>query len=527
MPFSKIKISKGQSLLIITLLLAVYYLVCGYALNDMGYTNLESLFYVEKVRIIFEGVGYKLKVIGLTAPIIPFFATIAFTIINPLMAPVIASCLGTAFLFYLIAGAVVRNLKDDFYLFLLLALFLFHPGLVYTACSGKSIYMVLVFFYLFFFNLFRYYSSNTTFHVSIASVCLVMLLFCDYKFIWLTLFFIPLIFSMAIHSLNLAEKESIFRMALSFNNPSLRRKLINKTFALYIILFILPIASVICYKLLNLTNANDVDYFLQSPYATWTVLADRLNYDLAAADPKAEVAEVSLLISAKAAAFCPLIILMMFFFRDKLYQILTLLTPFAFVEFMHLKYEKTVIAYQYYLIFLVLAILCVIIKGAAVKQQFAFKTALGIIIALQVFTGYYFLKNSPSDEERKFITAFIDRKVEESDDEQDEDKDMANYINGLPENSRVLLDDAVAYKIVAFTDNIPGLILPYQETYLGAVETPRDYAEYILVTTPKNLMSGYTLLSSKYPPLLYQSTSNYATLQKVHETPNWALYRFL
>lgn len=510
---------------IITVFLAVYYLVCGYVLNDMGYTTLESVFYVEKVRIIFEGVGYKLKVIGLTAPIIPFFATIAFTIINPLLAPVIASGIGTAFLFYLIAGTVIRNLKDDFYLYLLLAIFLFHPGILYMACSGKSIYLVLVFFYLFFFNLFRYYTSNTTFHISIASVCLVMLLFCDYKFIWITLFFIPLIFSMAIQSLNLAEKESIFRMTLSFNNPSLRRKLINKTFALYIILFILPIASVICYKLLNLTNANDVDYFLQSPYATWTVLADRLNYDLVSADPKGELAEVSLLITVNAIAFCPLLVVMMFFFRDKLYQILTLITPFAFLEFLHLKYDKTPIAYQYYLVFLVLAILCVIIKGASVKQQFAFKIALGLLMAVQIFTGYYFLKNSSSEEERKFVTYFIDRgEVEEI---EDEDKEMASYINGLPEKSRVLMDDAVAYKIVAFTDNISRLILPYQDGYLGAVETPRDYAEYILVTTPKNLSSGYTLLSSKYPPLLYQTTSNYATLQKVHETPNWALYRFL
>ncbi|PJJ80445.1 hypothetical protein [Mucilaginibacter auburnensis] len=525
MSLRKIKITSGQSLLIITSLLAIYYLVCGYVLSDMGYSNLESVFYVEKVRIIFEGIGYKLKVMGLTSPIIPFFATFAFTVIDPLLAPVIASCLGTAVLFYMIAGEITKRLKDDFYLFLLLAVFLFHPGLLYTACSGKSIYLVLIFFYLFFVNLFRYYTSNTTFHVSIASICLVILLFCDYKFIWLTLFFIPLVFSISIQSLNLAEKESIFRMTMSFNSPSLRRKLINKTFALYIILFVLPIASIVCYKLLNLTNANDVDYFLQSPYSTWTVLADRLNYDLTAMNPGADNTEVSLLITAKIIAFCPLIVVMMFFFRNKVYQVLTLLTPFAFVEFLHLKYDKTPIAYQYYLIFLVLAILCIIIKGANIKQQLIFKVALGFIMLLQCYTGYYFLKNSSSDEERKFIAAFIDRKLDEE--KADEDRNMANYINGLPENTRVLVDDAVAYKIVAYTDNIKGLILPYQDNYVGAVESPGDYAQYILVTSPKNLMAGYTLLSSKYPPLLYQTANNYATLQKVHETPNWVLYRFL
>ncbi len=523
MLFSKIKISKGRSLLIITLLLAVYYLICGYVLNDMGYNNLESLFYVEKVRIIFEGVGDRLKVIGLTAPIMPFFATFAFILVDPLLAPVIASAIGTAVLFYLMAGAVTKNLKDDFYLFLLLAMFLFHPGMIYVACSGKSIYLVLVFFYLFFSNLFKYYQSNTTFHVSIASVCLVLLLFCDYKFIWITLFFIPLIFSIAVHSLNLAEKESIFRMTLSFNSPSLRRKLINKTFALYLILFVLPIASVICYKLFNLTNANDVDYFLESPYSTWTVLADRLNYDLASLNPQGEANEISLLISAKVLMFCPLILFMIFFFRDKVYQILTLLTPFAFVEFLHLKYEKAFIAYQYYLIFLILAFLCVIIKGAGIKQQFVFKTALGLIMALQVFTGYYFLKNSTLDEEKKFITAFIDRKL---DTDEDEEREMANYINGLPEKAHVLVDDAIAYKIIAFTDNVSSLIMPYQNGYLSAIESPGDYAEYILIASAKNSMSAYTLLNAKYPPVLYQTVNNYARLQKVHETTNWVLYKF-
>src|SRR6185312_15150397 len=167
-------------------------------------------------------------------------------------APVIASALGTALLFYVMCSTLIKRTNDDFYLLLLIVLFLFHPGLLYSACSGKSTYMVLLFFYLFFFHIIRFYSSNTTFHISIASICLVILVFCDYKFIWLNLFFIPLVLSITIQSLNLSEQESIFRLFISFNNPSLRRKLINKTFALYIIIFILPLACVVCYKLLNL-----------------------------------------------------------------------------------------------------------------------------------------------------------------------------------------------------------------------------------------------------------------------------------
>lgn len=525
MLFSKLKITNSGALLIITLLLAVYYLVCGIYLNNSGYTNQESLFYIEKVRIIFEGVGYKLKVIGLTAPILPFFATIIFTLIDPLLAPVIASAIGTAVLFYIMAGHLVKRTNDDFYLFLLLAVFMFHPGILFTACSGKSIYLVLIFFYLFFSNLFKYYESNTTFHVSIASICLVILLFCDYKFVWLTLFFIPLVFSMAIQSLNLAEKESIFRMTLSFNNPSLRRKLINKTFAIYIILFILPIASVICYKMLNLTNANDVDYFLESPYATWSVLADRLVYDVASVNPSFRITETSLVITAKALVFCPMILLVIYFFRQNLYQVLTLLTPFAFIEFLHLKYDKATVGYQYYLIILILALLCVIIKAPQIKRQLPFKIALGVIVAFQLCSGYYFLRNSKSQEENGFIIALLNRSVNE-DAPADEDRDMANYINGLPDDAKVLIDDAVAYKIVALTDNIKMLTMPYQDNFLSAVEAPGNYTGYILVASSKHPMAGYTILNAKYPPVVFQNSNNNAGLQKVYQTTNWALYKF-
>src|SRR5258708_3928884 len=254
---------RGLYLILITAFIAAYYLLLGIYLNKLGYYNQESLFYIEKTKILLDGLGNRLKVMGLTAPILPFYGAFIFSK-GGLLAPVIASAVGTALLFYIMALTLIKRTNDDFYLVMLIVLFLFHPGLLYAACSGKSIYMVLIFFYLFFFHIIRFYSSNTTFHISIASICLVILVFCDYKFIWLTLFFIPLVLFIATQSLNLGEKETIFRLYQSFNNPALRRKLVNKTFAIYVILFILPLASILIYKMLNLTHANDFDYFLES-----------------------------------------------------------------------------------------------------------------------------------------------------------------------------------------------------------------------------------------------------------------------
>ncbi len=517
------KLTGTLYLIILTFILIVYYLVCGIYLNNLGYYNHESLFYIEKSKIVFEGLGNRLKVMGLTAPIIPFYATFLFSVISQSLAPVLASAVGTAILFHVIATTIAKRLNDDGYVWLLLILFLFHPGIIYTAASGKSIYLILIFFFLFFLNLFKFYRSNTTFHVSIASLSLVILIFCDYRFIWLTLFFLPLVLSITIHSLNLGEQESIFRLFLSFNSPSLRRKLINKTFALYIILFSLPLAAVLCYKLLNLTHASDLNYFAESPYATWNVLVDKLSFDQLTTNTAYRIPETSILMSFRVVLFAPMILIAIYLFRESTYQVLTILTPFAFIEFLHIKYDKVFLAYQYYMIFLILAYLCVIFKAQVVKNQSAFKLLLLATVLIQLYTGWYFLRTSSIPEEQNFINVFFkDKKA----DTQRDNEEVANYLNSLPSDSHVLLDDAIAYSVIAFTHDIKPITMPYQGNYLSALETPDKYVDYVVVASPRNVVSGYTQLNDKYISLIRHSISN-VNFRKVFETNDWVVYRII
>jgi hypothetical protein len=510
-------------LILITVFIAVYYLLMGIYLNKLGYYNHESLFYIEKSKILFEGLGNRLKVMGLTTPVLPFYGTVFFSWINGLLAPVIASATGTAILFYIMANTLIKRTSDDFYLFLIVALFLFHPGLLYCACSGRSIYMVLIFFYLFFFNIIRFYSSNTTFHISIASICLVILVFCDYKFIWLTLFFIPLVLFISTQSLNLGEKETIFRLYQSFNSPTLRRKLVNKTFAIYIILFILPLASIAIYKMLNLTHANDLDYFLESPYATWTVLADKLTFEQATSFAHYHTSQISPIVTASIALFCPMIIMAIYLFRQSTYQILTIATPFAFVEFLQIKYDKIFLSQEYFLIFLVLSLLCIIFKAHQQKRQIAVKILLSVIIVFQLVMGYVFLRRSFLKEEQDFAKILFNPAPV---DEQSDNMEMADYINALPQNAQILMDDAIAYPVVAFSQHAQRFTLPYQETYLSASEAPEHYVNYILIATDSNPLTGYTQLNSKYIPLIKHSDDN-LNLQRVYETNDWILYKVL
>ncbi|MBD1393907.1 hypothetical protein [Mucilaginibacter glaciei] len=517
------RISKSVYLLILTGILVIYYLVCAIYLHDLGYYNQESLFYIEKAKIVFEGLGNRLKVMGLTAPITPFYAIFVFTPFGYALAPILASAMGTAGLFYVMASSLLKNLKNDFYLWILLAMFLFHPGLIYSACSGKGIYMSLIFFFLFFINLFKFYKSNTTFHVSIASICLVTLIFCDYKFIWLTLFFLPLVLSITVHSLKLGEQESIFRLYQSINSPSLRRKLVNKTFSLYIILFALPLVAVLCYKLLNLTHASDLNYFNESPYATWNVLVDKLSFDAQTAGGNIKIPEISILLSARVLLFCPMIIVAVYLLRESTYQVLTILTPFALIEFLHIKYDKVYVGYQYYLLFIVLAFLCVIIKHHTVKNHFAFKIMLGIMVAVQIGMGGYYLKTSSIPEEKNFVNILFNRT---DDDTQAENMDVANYIASLPGDQHILIDDATAYPIVAFTRDIRPLIMPYESSFLSALESPDKYADYIVIATAKNVLTGYTQLNNKYI-IQIKKTIPQMDFRKVFETKYWVVYRVI
>jgi hypothetical protein len=462
---------------------------------------------------------------GLTTPILPFYATFIFTSIdNGVLAPVIASSLGTAMLFYIMVSTLFKRTTSDFYLLILIILFLFHPGILFIACSGKGIYLSLIFFFLFFLNILKFYRSNTTFHISIASICLVILVFCDYKFIWLTLFFIPLVLSIAIQSLNLSEKESIFRLFLSFNSPSLRRKLFSKTFALYIILFILPIASIIGYKLLNLTHANDLNYFLESPYATWNVLQDKLQYDQLSVNSNSFLpSEISLLISAKAIIFCPMILIAIYMFKDSTYQILTILTPFAFIEFLHIKYDKIFLDYEYFMIFIVLAFLCIMFKIDIIRRQTIIKILMAVGLCLEIFTGYYFLKNSNVPEERNFFTVLKDRSNDYS---QSQNLDAASALNELPTSGKVLVDDAVAYPIIAYSKHIQQLTMPYQDEFAGALEAPEKYDDYLLIATAKNINTGYTQINNKYVEII-KLNNNHLHLRVLFQNDDWVLYQIV
>ena len=200
---------------------------------------------------------------------------------------------------------------------------------------------------------------------------------------------------------------------------------------------------------------------------------------------------------------------------------LTIITPFAFIEFLHVKYDKVFLSYEYYIMFLILALLCIFYKANNVTHKAMFKITIGVVTLVQLYTGFIYLKNSPFDTESNFIAMLLYRSVDAG---QNDNRDLANYVNRLPDNTHVLMDDAIAFPVAAFTENIHKLILPYQTSFLSAIEAPDKYAGYLLVASDKNQVYTYTQLNSNYLPIIKKVNSG-LRLHRVYETDDWVLYK--
>jgi hypothetical protein len=132
------RISRSLYLIFLTVILIIYYLVAAVYLNNLGYYNHESLFYIEKTLIVFDGVGAALKGNGAHLAHDPLHGYLLFHL-HQLYACTRAG-IGHwhGMLFYVIAGTLIKRRDDDFFMYLLLAIFLFHPGILYTACIGQK-----------------------------------------------------------------------------------------------------------------------------------------------------------------------------------------------------------------------------------------------------------------------------------------------------------------------------------------------------------------------------------------------------
>ena len=235
-----------------------------------------------------------------------------------------------SFLFFFIAKDINSSeLPARTLMLALLALFLIHPQFVFAATSGRNIAAIMLFTYMLFRSLFFYYKNQTTYYLSLASLYLGALIFSEVKFLWLILGFLPFVVLVSIEGIKTAKGEPVvFQYFQALNNRPLRRKLVNRTVSLYFILYLLPLAAIFLFRVLNQSHAGDPTYFLSSQYSNWRVTGVSTITNILERGSGANLNKQTQIIFPLFTIFlAPIFISALLLFKGKLYELLTLFTP--------------------------------------------------------------------------------------------------------------------------------------------------------------------------------------------------------
>lgn len=512
----------------LAILLLAYYLFVSWVLHRSGFEHSEATFIAEKIKLLFEADENTLLTLGTTFPSLLFLSSAVFTPFGYPYAPVLASTTFICLLFFaLIIDFGKSRLPRRIYIPVLALLFVFHPGLLYAAVSGRGIAAILLFFYLVFRCLFKYYTTQTTFYLSMASIYLTCLIFCDFNFIWLLLAFLPFIVFVSLDGLKLNKEEPpIIQYYQSVNNVSQRRKLANRTLAIYVIVFLLPLGALYLFRTLNFYHAGNATYFLNSQYANWHVTGNEsIGSMIASGLVDSVVTQSQIVYQTYVLILTPLLVLTFIMFKGKIYELFTLIAPFILVSVLLIDVQYYLTA-EYYLIFLVLGLLGICFyAGKKYKSKLMWPIILGVAI-LNIFTGIFYFKNSSDREEHSFFSYIRQARKWTDTPGSSEEYQLAAYISDLADPThKILMDDAAAYKIMVHMRNLKPVVMPVDNNFITVVENPKSGAKYVCVAKSNNRLKSYTVLNEYNINLMMERHRFIPVL--MFETPHWAIYRIM
>ena len=510
----------------LALVLLVFYLLLAWILHRSGYEHSENLFIAEKIKILFDSKDNNLVTLGTTFPSIVFLSSLIFTPFGYIYSTVLASIALTVMLYYTILCDFkeTSKLPDFIYIPLVSLLFFLHPGLIYSAITGRGVAAILLFFYFLFRSLFRYYRTQTTFYLSMASIYLSCLVFCDFNFIWLLLAFFPFIVFVSLEGLKINKDQApVSQYFESVNNSSQRRKLTNRAVAIYIILFLLPIGALLLFGYLNDTHAGNAFYFLNSQYANWHVLGNTPMGDVVVYKGTNASFQSQILFQFYILLLNPLLILSLVYFRGRLYEFFTVVAPFILMTILIINCQYYFLV-EYYLIFLILALVALTFYAGKQFTKKATWFIFFIVGLLNVFTGIYYFKKTDDIEEQKFFETIRDYKNWLKNKIPNEDFQVAQYVAEIADiNNKVLVDDAAAFKIVAHLKSLEGIELPINKSFGTVVENPLVGVKYLCVAKLNNQYKNFTVLNA-YNLSVMQAKGQFIS-EMIFQTDNWAIYR--
>ena len=512
-------------MLIYTLLIVLYYIIISWIFHRNGFEHTESLFYSEKLKILFEFKENTLTTIGTTFPSTIFLSTVFLSPFGYLFAPIASSIIFMSMFFYFVVTDISESNLPFVPLFVaIILLFTIHPQFLFAAISGRNVAAVMFFLYMLFRSLFHYYKTQTTYYLSLASVFLTCLVFTEINFIWLLLSFFPFIFLVSIDGIKVSKDEpAIYQYYQALNIRSLRRKLANRTVSLYLILFLLPLSAAYLFRLLNAAHAGSATYFLSSQYANWRVTGSSpLNtiYELTKGNNVNKQTEI--IFQVFVIFLSPTFILALMMFKGKLYELFTLLTPMFFFAIILID-SKIYFTAEYYVIMHVAGIAGLLFLG---YNKYKIKVNNFLIVGtsvLSIFFGIYYFAQTNDVEEQKFYTLISENKNWFEGRKQTELQQMAEFITSVASPEKpMLIDDAAAYGIMAYLPSLNGLILPLQKSFVTVIENPAMAAQYMCIAKRSNRLHNSTVLNA-FNLIEIKERAGLKPV-RIFETENWIVY---
>ncbi|MBY0480187.1 MAG: hypothetical protein K2Q21_02430 [Chitinophagaceae bacterium] len=512
---------------ILTVLLIAYYIGISWLLKRHGFEHSSGLFYSEKLLLLFNAKENTILTLGFTFPTTVFLSALLFVPLGYLYAPVASTIIMMAGLFYMIVDEFkVSKFSSKIYIPIVFAIFALHPMAVFAAVTGRKNAVIALIAFLIFRSFYRYYKQPVTYHISMASLYIGCFIFSNFEFVWLVLAFFPFIFLVSLDGLMIAKDESpLFQYYEALNNRSQRRKLANRTAALYLVIFLLPLIAVLLFRSLNAQYAGSSTYFLDSPYASWRITGNLRLGNLIVSDSRNNfVYQTQIVIQGFILFITPLYVAALILFKGKLYELFTILSMLLYYSFLLLSYKFT-LNLGYYLVFIPIALVTICYYGT---EKYSIRTSswiFGVSAVLTIIMGYYFFQHTASEEEYTFSkemsTVYKNwqgpRLLSES-------QQVAQYISTIATDDRkILIDDASAYTIVVHIGNLNGMILPQEKAFVTILENPAKFVKYMLIAKRSNPTQNLTVLNEFNLKMFVVQKNLHLLL--MYESENWAIYQ--
>ncbi|PKD22029.1 hypothetical protein APR40_06575 [Salegentibacter salarius] len=440
----------------------------------LGSRHYESLFISDKLQLLFKNEDKTLELFYFIYPNLAQLFAIPAALINIERAPVITSALFMAFFAaYLVVKLFQLELK---YASVLVSLyFLCSPMMLSAATSGSSLYLYLIFYFLFFHLIFRYIRYFTTYNFVLLSLCLTLFVFLNYKFLWILVFMIPLVFLLSLFKSSGIDKSYLGIFSQITQNLTATKELLQRSLSTFLIILFTPVMSLLCYFLINFWFTGDSFFFERSEITQWD---QSQFFTLGTVDTSITyLLKLCLYLS-------PLFIAASIIGRKKLlFQLTLLLVP------LWVMYSKNTASGTQ----LFLPVLLIITASGIAAFIHLFQTPLlprfkrsrilysltTIVFILTVLGEGLYFKNTHHSQETQMLT-FLDFEQPLYDTPA---KNMADFVNNnLGDKPVILSDNKLVYPVMSLSRKNTIYLDQFKADYYKALQAPGRYADYLLVS---------------------------------------------